>query len=168
MERDHTPLNAWLALVGVDLVLTAYYWPRLPLTMAQHFDGAGYPNGWAPKQEFVAFFWLMIGLMGALFLFLPKLLRLIPFALMNIPWKSYWSAENRRALALDIMEVQINWIGVVVGGLLTAVMWLTFDTNTKPIPQLNSDVMIGLLVAFAVAFVGTLVALFRRFRPPSS
>ena len=166
MERDHTPLNAWLALVGVDLVLTAYYWPRLPMTMAQHFGGAGYPNGWAPKQEFVAFFWLMIGLMAALFFFVPKLLRLIPFAWMNIPWKAYWSA--RQAQALDMLEVQMNWVGVVVAGLLTAVMWLVFDANTKPIPQLNNDTMVTLLVVFAVAMVGTLVALFRRFRPPSS
>ena len=166
MERDHTPLNAWLALVGVNLVLTAYYWRRLPMTMAQHFDAAGYPTGWAPKEEFVAFFWLMIGLMAALFFFLPKLMRLIPFRWMNIPWKPYWTA--RQAQALDILEVQMNWVGVVVAGLLTAVMWLVFDTNTKPIPQLNSDTMVTLLIVFAVAMIGTLVALFHRFRPPSS
>jgi uncharacterized membrane protein len=167
MERDHTPLNAWLALVGVDAVLTAYYWPRLPLVLSQHFDGAGYPNGWAPKTEFVAFFWLMIGAMGALFFFLPKLLRLLPFALLNIPWKQYWSVENRQALALNILEAQMNWIGVVVAGLLTAVMWLVFDTNTSPIPRLNNSLMITLLVTFAAAMLGTLIALFRRFRPPS-
>ncbi len=166
MERDHTPLNAWLALVGVDLVLTAYFWRRLPMTLAQHFGANGYPNGWAPKEEFVAFFWLMIGGMGGIFFFGPKLLRLLPFAWMNIPHKPYWSA--RQAQAHDILEAQMNWVGVLASGLLTAVMWIVFDANTKPIPQIDNSTFIALLVVFAVTMIGTLVVLFRRFRPPES
>ncbi len=165
-ERDHRPLWVWFLLMAINAVLTAYYWPRLPHLLAQHFDAAGNPNGWAPKADFVAFMWLMIGVMGALFFFLPKLLRRIPFAVMNIPYKQYWSAEDRQALALDLLEAQMNWVGVLVAALLVIVMQLVFAANTSGQPRLDNSVMVGLLVAFSAGMLLTLVTLFRRFRPP--
>ena len=165
-ERDSRPLWVWLLLMAVNAVLTAYYWPRLPEVLAQHFDGAGDPNGWAPKQDFVFFMWLLIGALGAVFFLLPKLLRRAPWALLNIPHKDYWSAPERRPLAFDILEAQMNWIGVLAAALLVVAMQLVLVANTSARPHLDSSVMITLLVTFAAGMLLTLVTLFRRFRPP--
>lgn len=166
MERDHRPLYAWVVLVIADALLSAYYWPRLPEVLAQHFDAAGYPNGWAPKHDFLFFMWFIIGLMGAVFFLLPKLLRRLPFALLNIPYKQYWSAPERQALAFDILETQMNWIGAIVAALLTVLLQMVFAANTSGSPRLDGTLMIAMLVVFAAAMLGTTVALFRRFRPP--
>ena len=41
-----------LALLVLAALQIAYFYPQLPDTVASRFDGAGRPNGWAPKGAF--------------------------------------------------------------------------------------------------------------------
>ena len=166
MERDRRPAWIWLALVALNALQSAYYWPRLPEVMAQHFGGAGEPNGWAPKQ---GFFGILGGLMlftGALLFGLPKLMRRLPFALVNIPYKAYWAATpERQRAAWDMVEEQLNWAAVATAALLTAVVHLVIRANLGD-GRLENAPFIATLVGFAGFMLGWAMSFLRRFRPP--
>ena len=167
MERDRRPFYLWLGFVAANALATAWYWPRLPALIAQHFDGAGRPNGWETKQGFFAFMWILIALMGALWFVMPKLLRLLPFALLNIPHKAYWSAPDRQRVVFDMMERQMNWMGVGVIALQTVVLEMVLATNAGGEPRLDAPTMIAILVVFSAFMIAWLVVFIRRFTPPA-
>ena len=167
MERDRRPLYLWLLFAAADALMTAYYWPHLPEMMAQHFDGAGHPNGWASKESFFIFMGTLIAGMGVMFFGLPKLLRKLPFALVNIPHKPYWQATpERQKLAWDMTERQMNWLGVAIHALLTFTLYMTLAANLRPDRALDNRTFIAALIAFLAFTVGWMVVFIRRFKPP--
>jgi membrane protein DedA with SNARE-associated domain len=60
----------------------------------------------------------------------------------------------------------MNWVGAIVGALLTVLLQMVFAANISGSPRLDGTLMIATLVIFAAVMLGTTVALFRRFRPP--
>jgi uncharacterized membrane protein len=168
MERDHRPLYLWLLCIVADALMTAYYWPRLPQVLAQHFGAAGNPNGWAPKQDFFLFMWGIIALMAAIFFLMAALMRRLPFSFLNIPHKDYWSAPERRPLAFNILEAQMNWMGAAVTLLLTLVFQMVLATNASGMPRLNNVSFIAILAVFGTFTTVWLIRLFTRFKPPAT
>jgi uncharacterized membrane protein len=90
-----------LVLVGVlYLVLFAALlgtFERLPDRVASHFNGAGAPDGWMTRTDYLAF-------TTGLAIFLPGLvvglcfaLRFMPAWTFNLPNRDYWLAPERRA-----------------------------------------------------------------------
>ena len=167
MERDRRPLFLWLLFTAADALVSAYYWPRLPHLMAQHFDAAGRPNGFASKESFFA---LMAGLivgLGVLLFGLPKVLRRLPFALVNIPHKDYWEATpERQKLAWDMVEQQMDWLAVAVNALLSFTLYVTLAANLAPGSGLDDRGFLAGLLAFFAFMAGWMVVFVRRFRPP--
>ncbi|MDP9267798.1 MAG: DUF1648 domain-containing protein [Acidobacteriota bacterium] len=169
MERDRRPLYFWLLFAVADALISTYYWPRVPEMMAQHFDGAGHPNGWATKSGFFIFMGMLIAGLGVVFFGLPKLLRKLPFALVNIPYKSYWEATpERQKRAWDMTEQQMNWFAVALNALLTFTLYLTLAANLRPGRRLDSPTLIAALIAFVGFTVGWMVLFIRRFKPPET
>jgi uncharacterized membrane protein len=167
MERDRRPLYLWLLFAAADALLSAYYWPRLPEVVAQHFGADGRPNGWASKSFFFIFVWTLIAGMGALFFGLPKLLRKVPFALVNIPYKSYWEATlERQKLAWDMTEQQMNWLAVAVNALLSFTLYVTLAANLRPERSLDNRAFFAALIAFFGFMAGWTILFIRRFKPP--
>lgn len=168
MERDRRPFYFWLLFVAADALLAAYYWPRLPDVIAQDFGGQGEPNSWGTKHSFFAVIGFLILLTGALFFGLPRLLRRMPFALVNIPYKAYWSATpERQRAAWDIVEEQLNWAAVATAALLTVVVYLVIRANLAG-GRLENGPFIATLVAFAGFMLGWAITFIRRFQPPTS
>jgi uncharacterized membrane protein len=168
MERDRRPLYVWWLFVLADALVWAYYWPRLPHILAQHFGADGRPNGWATKESFFFFMGALVLGMGAIFFGLPKLLRAMPFSLVNIPYKSYWEATPERQLqAWDITEQHMNWIGLAVVALLSLTAHLVIRANLTGGPLGNAQ-FVTVLVAFFGFMLGWAIAFIRRFKPPDS
>jgi len=167
MERDTRPFHIWLLLVALNALQTAYYWPRLPEVVAQHFGAEGRPNGWASKESFVTFMWTLMLAVSGLFLVLSRLLRRLPFRWLNIPYRDYWGKtparqEQARALVTEPLE----WIGAAVTALLTIVVHLTFRANLRG-GQLENPLFLAAFFGFLGFMGGWMFSFIRRFRPPA-
>ena len=142
------------------VVQFAYYYPKLPETIASHFDGAGNPNGCMSKSGFFKTYALIVILIMTACLLLPKLISRIPAQLINLPNKDYWLAPERREEAFQkIQDFTTEFSDALLVFLIT-VMQLVFKANlSKKI--ILSSAMPYLLIAF---FAYTLLWLLRFFR----
>ena len=142
-----------ILLAAAAFVQSLYYYPILPETLASHFDGAGRPNGWSSKQAFMTIYLLIVGLMLAIFLFLPPALGRLPNRLINLPHKDHWLASPRRAQSLAFLQTQLHWFGVVNMVLAIYTVQLVFQGNLEASPRLSDSflwIMLGYLVFVAI------------------
>jgi len=72
IKREILPLGVMIAL----LVLSFYFYPGLPDTVASHFNSRGVPDGYMPKPQF---FLLFGGLIAGLYLLLTFIPLIDPF-----------------------------------------------------------------------------------------
>ena len=54
MRNNTLRLLLLAAIVIVGILQIGYYYPKLPPTVASHFDARGKANDWMPKESFVA------------------------------------------------------------------------------------------------------------------
>jgi len=169
MERDRRPLYIWLLFAVADALMSAYYWPRLPETVAQHFDAAGRPNGWSPRADLFLMMWALILGTGLIFLVAPKLLRTLPFSLVNVPHKSYWAATpERQQRAIAIVEDQLAWLAVGVIALHSLIFAALLHSATSGNPRFPGQALVAAMAAFLAFTVGWSVVLIRRYKPPET
>ena len=161
------PFYLWLTIVALLTAQCAYYWPRLPNIVAQHFDAQGRPNGFAPKVMTYQFIVGLMALMFAIWFLFPKLLRRIPMKFMNIPNKKYWDTPEHRGRGLDMLEEQMNWFGVGVSALLLFTFHLMLHANLKEGLRLEPVTMWIALAGFFVFVMAWFVIFLRRFNSPS-
>lgn len=154
-----------LALLVLAALQIAYFYPQLPDTVASHFDGAGRPNGWAPKGAFLALYAAVVALMAGLFLIVPVLLVRLPVALINLPNKDYWLAPERRQQTWAAIQVHLLTLGNATVALVLIVFQLAIRANLSQSPTLSPAIWI-LLAAFLGFAVTWTVRFFRAFRLP--
>jgi uncharacterized membrane protein len=131
-----------------------WYQSRLPERLASHFDGAGNPNGYMSKTTFFGFHLAAIGVLTAVFLLLPALLRYVPSSLINLPNKDYWLAPERRKETLAHLSGRLTGFGAVTLALLAIVMELVIRANLPGSDgKLPSKPMWILLGAYAVFLI---------------
>ncbi|MEZ5344543.1 MAG: DUF1648 domain-containing protein [Pyrinomonadaceae bacterium] len=143
----------------------SYYYPLLPPTLASHFDGHGNPNGWMSKPYFFALEGVLLGIMIAISLLMPKILEKSPNKWINLPNREYWLAEERKPFTIEMIGRYHEWFSAALLVLFIAVNQLVFQANIVKQP-LPSGPMWTLLISFFV-FVGVwLVMFYRKFRIP--
>ena len=151
------------AAIGIQLFI---HYPALPDRMASHYDFAGNPNDWMSKQGLVAFYLGTSGFVLGLFALIPRLLRILPTSLINMPNKDYWLAPERKEASLAVMGVYMDVFAAGVGVLLVTVFEMTFRANEGGDGRLPfPGIVLGAFLAFTVAWI---VALTRRFRKPAA
>ncbi|MBI2678339.1 MAG: DUF1648 domain-containing protein [Candidatus Koribacter versatilis] len=169
MERDRRPLYIWLLFAIADALLSAYYWPRLPAVVAQHFDRSGHPDAWGTRAGLYLMMWALILGMGAIFLLAPKGIRWLPFALVNVPYKRYWEATpERQQEALDIVEQHLAWLAVAVIALHSVLFLELLRLAASGVPRFPADEFIAVMAVFLVFAAAWGVVLVRRFKPPET
>ncbi len=119
-------LLATLLAAGAHI---AIYYPRLPVSVASHFDASGRANGWMSRDGFVLMYAGVVALIGVLFAAIALLLRRIPDALINLPHKDHWLDPARREQTLAWLGRWMLWLGVATIAFLIWVMQLTFEAN---------------------------------------
>ncbi|MFL6301324.1 MAG: DUF1648 domain-containing protein [Terriglobales bacterium] len=166
MRAGWKPLYAWMVVVLLHAAQTIYYYPRLPAVVAQHFGAQGNPNGWAPREFFFGFSWVVLLGVSALLMLTPRLLGRLPVAMINLPNKAYWLAPERKQESLEFLQRGTEWIGVLTSGFLVVVMNLAIRANLAPDHRLDNSAFIPLLVTFiALMLLGSLRVFLRFARP---
>jgi len=101
------------------------------------------------------------------FRILPKLLRRIPTALINLPNKDIWLAPEHREATFVELEGHLITFGSATLALMFAVMQLAFRANLDDAHRMSAAWMIGILVAYVLFTLLWIIRLFLRFRRPA-
>lgn len=143
----------------------AFIHGALPDHLAVHFDAAGNPNGFEDKalftHQFIAF---AVG-MNALFLVASYVLKAIPAAHLNIPWKAYWTSTEERSLqAFSRIRSVLGLGGCFVSVVFLVLEQIIYQANvTAPafsVPINGATFAVLVVAVFFTAF------LFLVLRPP--
>jgi uncharacterized membrane protein len=147
-----------IGLVGQIL----YYYPNLPDRMASHFNGAGEPDGWMSKQNFLIFEAVILLLIIAEFSLLPLLIEKMPASLINLPNKTHWLSETNRTATFAVIRQYFEWFSVGLLALFIAVNEMVFRANLNKQPLSNSIWIV--LIVFLLLVGIWLVKFILRFR----
>jgi uncharacterized membrane protein len=154
-----------LALVAATLAQMAWYYPRLPVRMASHFDATGQVNAFLPKDAFFVVHLVVLGLMILVFLFVPALVVRLPPSMINLPNKEYWLAPERRAGTAERLQSFLVGFGNAMLLFLLLVFREAMRANLLPSPHLSNRIWV-LLVLLGVWGIYWTVRLVRAFRLP--
>lgn len=149
----------WLLLLAQGL----WFYPRMPAVMATHFGGAGRPNGWMSVPVAIGFELFIVGVMSLAFFGLPKVLRKLSPALINIPNRTYWLAPERVDASVAVLERYMNGFGAVVLLFIAAIHQLVFHVNLAPTPHLPTGLFLAVVGSFLGAMLVWIGLLLRRF-----
>ena len=152
-----------LVLPGLSVLQAVYYYPRLPDTVASHFDLWGNPDGWMGKQTFCVLGPIMllivvafvggIGLVSTAVCASKASRSLAPGDTDNDDQQV--RAEQKRKVQEFLAEVAGLfglWFSFLMGAFLLTIMQLGFQANlrTPPILKPLIPVLIGYLLAFGL------------------
>ncbi len=165
---------AYSVLICISVIQTIYYYPRLPDTVASHFDGSGSPDAWCGKAVFAGFgigtaVFIAFLLLGVQFLSV-FLIANMPASVINLPNKDHWlsPARNQQTRA-DISGI-ITWFwfyfGCATEGIIVLIYQLAAQANLGAEPQLTGAGRFVLLYCSLVALLlaVTVVRFYRRFK----
>jgi uncharacterized membrane protein len=159
------PITAWVVLLAFTAAAghLAYYYPRLPATVASHFGPSGQPDDWSSKRAYTVTVVAIAGLLALTFLGMGPFLRRLPSHMINFPNRDHWLAPERRDGSLAALVRLLHWIGIATLALLIAMNQLVFDANLNPPVNLSaaSWILIGAYLAFVLVWT---IWLYRRFR----
>jgi uncharacterized membrane protein len=150
-----------LGLVLFSLLEAARQWNTAPSVVPSHFDAAGRPNAWSPREEF---FLLQVGVtlgIAALFIGISRLLKSAPASLINLPNKSYWLASERREETMDRLASYFDVFSSATVLLLLVVFELASRASHGG--SLETNYFLPVLVSYLVFSAGWTVALIRSF-----
>ena len=160
-------LPLWIIplVIVLGLGLQVWYWAQLPDRMAIHFGTNGEANQWMSRTGATA---LSCGLVVGLPLFfsvIPITVRRLPTSIINIPYREYWLAPERREATLQWMSGFLFWFAAGIAVFVVCINHLTFLANRdgQPLPMLPFWIALG--VFLGATFVGV-AAMWRRFPKP--
>jgi len=137
----------------------------LPERVATHFGRGGMPNGWMPRDGYLAF---MLAMSTVLPLFVVATTGLLPRlapSLSKIRNREHWFAPARREATLDWLLNHASWLGVVLCTFLVAVHLLIVQANAQVPVRLAEPPLLTAVVGFLIAlaiWIATMIARFRR------
>jgi ABC-type Fe3+-siderophore transport system permease subunit len=152
------PLLA-VAAAGAHIAWAA---PRLPATVASHFDAAGHSNGWMSREAFLGLYAAMIPGLAVLFALAGGILERVPDRWINLPNKAYWLHPSRRAETFAYWRRWFAAFGGATLAFLIAVMHLAIRANLADPPVLGGAVW-GVLAAFLLVTGALTLSMLRRF-----
>jgi uncharacterized membrane protein len=170
MESRRAPLATLAALLVVWWLHMRHFLRRLPERIATHFDGAGLPNGWMPRDALGTFDFIFTAFVLAVVIGSAYLTRFLPVSLINVPHRDYWFAPERRRQSHARMFVHMLWLACLMVGFLIAVNQMIFIANLRPgHPRLRGSDLIAVPGIFLLAVIAWVVRLYRLFpRPPAT
>lgn len=145
------------------LLQNAWYYPRLPETVAIHFNAAGKADSWASKTHATL---LMLGLqifLPAFLLLISQLTRHLPIQLINLPNREYWLASERKEATLQYVERFTWWIAMATSLWILVVNHLTYMANVSRDSLNLIPFLVGLVIylTLVACLAGRLVWTFR-------
>lgn len=141
------------------LVHLAWYYPRLPETVAAHYDSLGQPDGWTSKATYATVLAVIYLLVAGLFLAVWTTMRRFPAHLISVPNRDYWMMPARQDYTRAALARNMLWLGWASLMLLAVITDLTFRANLREDQALGLTpwLVIGLYVLFCAATMGRLI-----------
>lgn len=151
MRKSPASLVFLLVLAGAAV----FVWSTsglLPEHVASHFNAAGQPNGFMPREAYTRVMLVLVLLAPLLVVLLPRFALNVPGARINLPHRDYWLAPERRADTVRRLQEQMTHFGTLLALFLCYVHWLVVGANqaTPPVWP-NMPFFAGLAVFLAVA-----------------
>ena len=166
MSRLHQlTFVALAALAVVYLLMTS---DQLPDTVATHFQGDGYANGYMTQSGYQLF--MLIFTVG-LPLLLVALIGHLPASYSrwsNLPHKDYWFAPQRRAESFAFLRRLAYRFGSLMVLFASGLHGLVLEANAQTPARLDNVAFLLFMLLFLLGLVVWVVVLLRRFgRPPA-
>ena len=130
--------------VLLAIIATIYFWSnytQLPDVVASHFNALGVANGWQTKSAFLAFFVGAIALASLVAFGVPGIVSKMPTDLINLPYKEYWLAAERKKETLAFLDRAFAWFGCAVLLVVTTAVNYAIGRNLHPEAQLDPPAM---------------------------
>lgn len=134
--------------------------------VAIHFGAGGRPDSWAGSEMMTAFYAGLYVSLTILFLFLPRLLFILPPRLVNFPEKEYWLERAKKAQNFPVVASWFYALGVLMNLMFLAVGELVFEANRSAEGRLNEPLFLKVFGVFVFLILAWVVSLYRRFRRP--
>jgi uncharacterized membrane protein len=160
----HSLQAVFFILVLLALSQAAWQHSRLPARVAIHFNAAGRPDGWAPREVQTTLHVGTILFMAALIEGLALIQARLPAKLINLPHRDYWLAAERAEATRAWLVGSVLAIGCALLAFFIGLFHLLYLANLAPAPRLTPEVwwLVGGLVGVVLASLGRLLARFGR------
>lgn len=153
----------FFALVALAAIQVVYYYPRLPDTVASHFDGLGAPNDWSGKTGFFALYIAIVLMLIAVFELVPRWSGKSSRFGMKIPNREYWLAPERVEQTRKFFRRQMMLMGVAHMLLAIYAIQLAILANFEAEPRLHPSIGWALGIYF-VFLAGWLIHMHWHFK----
>lgn len=167
MGSMRAPVLVILVLLALGAIQLAHYVPRLPETVAVHFDTSGAPNSWNSRTQFaitlasLEVLMAVIGLAGAL------LMKRIPASMLNIPNREFWLAPERREKTISFVAEQLVWIEAITLAFVLVVGQAVILAHLRAGPPELSRSFLLVLPVLGLALAFVLIRILKRFGRPT-
>jgi len=158
----------FLFLFLASLAQLGWYLPRMPASMATHYDAGGVPNGFMTPGTALEVHLAILGVLALAFVALPALLGKVAVGLINIPHRGYWLSPERRAASLAALRSRMEALGCAALLLMLGIGEFSFRANLDPAPRLPTWPLLCVVGAFLAFLVVWMVLLIRRFPRPQA
>lgn len=135
---------------------------QLPTTVASHFNAAGVPDSFMPRDDFVTL--MLFFCCGVPALVYGVQVMLIRQGSVNIPRASYWFDPLRREVTVHWLRLHAAWGSAGLSAFTAHTFWLTVAAHQQNPVQLPLVPFGVSLAIFLVAAVAWAYAQHRRFQ----
>jgi uncharacterized membrane protein len=164
MNESDRSLKTFFALLAGALIFIYYTSRLMPTMVASHFNAAGMPTGFMPRDTYLVVIIIVILLPPILLVMMPRIALRNPRARINVPHREYWLAPERRAQTIAMISQSATRFAGMLVVFLCYAHWLVVHANATSPPTLSSGWLLGGLVIFMGLTVRWTFALMGRFR----
>ena len=162
-----TAFKIFVLLLLFGAVQMYYYYPKLPASVATHFNTAGEADVWMSKGKYIIFSAIIFYALAFLFFGICFIIPRIPPSLVNLPNKQYWLAEERKEETYADLSKYTLWFANATIVFLLVMHNETIAVNLRQSSRLGDSFWLFLAV-YLIFTVIWCISLFTRFRKPQS
>ncbi len=136
----------------------------LPAVVASHFAASGAANGFMPRDLYLPLMLALVIVTPVLLVLLPQRMFDNPALRINVPYRDYWLAPERRPATIAFLRRQSRRFGALLTVFLCYAHWLVVRANALHPPELSSVWFNAGLAIFLLATLAWVIAMLKRFR----